>query len=636
MNNKLITSFYRDYKKCIKDILETSNLTELTVIKYINLKIAKKIVSNDSFLNENYFDLFETNNNFYFNKNEEKRVNLLISKYNWGIDEKKGYLTMDIIGNVFEKFINQKENGAYYTDKKIIEYIVDRALLSYVSKNLSNNNSIKKEILRDKSVYEKGFLNFLKKFLSCHSKNDDDFLELINIMLSTKFADISVGTGGFLVELINYVFNIFDLLNVKGYKSIEDILRIIVNNTYGFDIMPEAVELAKLRMTFVILKVYKMNKVKTDSIPNLNIMVMNTLKKVNWNDIISNKFDIIIGNPPYIEKKNIDYTVDVAKTINTGNTYSFMIEKSLDLLNEKGVLGVIVPISIVSTMRMASLRQLLMLKSQKIFFANFSDRPMSLFKGVHQKLSIVIADLGKKKCNIYTTRYYHWNSSEEVLKKISYVKVNDKLIEDDYIPKLGNKCEENIYRKIVNNRNSLLSLIQEKPKKNEISLFDEELSINYTSSRLTFWIKSFNKKMESNEYKKYYFQNKVIRDLFYLILNSDIFYFMWECISDGWHLTNKELSKVRFNLDAISDEDKCLIHYYTNKLQNDIERNKVIVDSKQTKYEIKTKKSKKIIDEIDYYLSKFFLLTKKEIEYLINYNIRYRMNDEYEKYKEIS
>ena len=109
--------------------------------------------------------------------------------------------------------------------------------------------------------------------------------------------------------------------------------------------------------------------------------------------------------------------------------------------------------------------------------------------------------------------------------------------------------------------------------------------------------------MESNEYKKYYFQNKVIRDLFYLILNSDIFYFMWECISDGWHLTNKELSKVRFNLDAISDEDKCLIHYYTNKLQNDIERNKVIVDSKQTKYVIKTKKSQKIIDEIDYYLS---------------------------------
>ena len=53
MNNKLITSFYRDYKKCIKYILETSNLTELTVIKYINLKIAKKIVSKESFLKEN-------------------------------------------------------------------------------------------------------------------------------------------------------------------------------------------------------------------------------------------------------------------------------------------------------------------------------------------------------------------------------------------------------------------------------------------------------------------------------------------------------------------------------------------------------------------------------------------------------
>lgn len=634
MNNKLVTSFYKDYKKCIKDILETSNLTELTIIKYINLEIAKKIVSNDLFLSENYFDLFEINNNFYFNKNEEKRVNLLINKYNWAIDEKKGYLTMDIIGNVFEKFINQKENGAYYTDKKIIEYIIDRTFLSYLLKNLPSKNSIKKEMLRDEKIYEKGFLNFLKEFLNCQNNKNLDFSELINIILSIKFADISVGTGGFLVGLVNYIFKIFDLMGVKDYKSIKDALGIIINNIYGFDIMPEAVELAKLRMTFIILRIYKINNIKVNDIPSLNIMVMNTLKETNWNDIISNKFDIIIGNPPYIEKKNIDYTIDVTKTINTGNTYSFMMEKSLDLLSEKGVLGVIVPISIVSTVRMSSLRQLLMLKSQKIFFANFSDRPMSLFKGVHQKLSIVIADLGKEKCNIYTTQYYHWNSSEEVLRRISYVKVNDKLIESDYIPKLGNKYDENIYQKIVNNKNSLLSLTQEKPKKNEISLFDEELSINYTSSRLTFWVKSFNKKMESNEYKEYYFKNEIIRDLFYLILNSDIFYFMWECISDGWHLTNKELSKVRFNLDAISDKDKRLIRYYTNKLQDDIEKNKVFIDSKQTKYEIKTKKSKKIIDEIDYYLSKFFLLTKEETEYLINYNIRYRMNDEYENYKE--
>ncbi|PTJ53800.1 hypothetical protein BU009_13195, partial [Mammaliicoccus sciuri] len=49
-------------------------------------------------------------------------------------------------------------------------------------------------------------------------------------------------------------------------------------------------------------------------------------------------------------------------------------------------------------------------------------------------------------------------------------------------------------------------------------------------------------------------------------------------------------------------------------------------------YVYKHKKSKLITDEINEFISPIFNLTNEEINYIKNYNIIYRMNDEYEKY----
>ena len=52
-----------------------------------------------------------------------------------------------------------------------------------------------------------------------------------------------------------------------------------------------------------------------------------------------------------------------------------MIEKSYELVTNNGVLGVIVPISLVSTTRMCNLRNYLFKRSENIYFASFADRP---------------------------------------------------------------------------------------------------------------------------------------------------------------------------------------------------------------------------------------------------------------------
>jgi len=44
--------------------------------------------------------------------------------------------------------------------------------------------------------------------------------------------------------------------------------------------------------------------------------------------------------------------------------------------------------------------------------------------------------------------------------------------------------------------------------------------------------------------------------------------------------------------------------------------------------ELKTKKNKPIIDEIDKLLAKHYGFTEEELDFIINYDIKYRMGDE--------
>ena len=98
-----------------------------------------------------------------------------------------------------------------------------------------------------------------------------------------------------------------------------------------------------------------------------------------------------------------------------------MTEKTIDLLKQEGVLGLIVPISIISTRRMESIRNFLEIKCNNIFISSFSDRPGTLFNGVHQKLSIIIGRRKDSKyTSIYTTSYKHWYEEERKIYFIIY------------------------------------------------------------------------------------------------------------------------------------------------------------------------------------------------------------------------
>ena len=328
-------------------------------------------------------------------------------------------------------------------------------------------------------------------------------------------------------------------------------------------------------------------------------------------------FDVVIGNPPYVEygKVKKSYTLQNYKTLSCGNLFAYFLERGISLSGKSKTAGMIVPISLVSTPRTQTVRNFLDSECSGMYISNYADRPGSLFNGVHQKLSILITN-SPEESHIYTTGFRHWYSREERLSlfnTISYFSSGpDK---DGVYPKIGSFIEQSILEKIETKRKGLTSIMSINASNNEPI---------YLNMRLMFWVKCFLTPKKSNEFKIFYPSSLLSEREIMATLNSNIFFLFWEIISDCWHLTNRELKNFYIHEKGLSASQKKTLATLSEELEKDLEKNKSYVGTAQTDYEYYHKKSKPIIDKIDTILAEHYSLTKEELDYIINYDIKYR------------
>lgn len=182
---------------------------------------------------------------------------------------------------------------------------------------------------------------------------------------------------------------------------------------------------------------------------------------------------------------------------------------------------------------------------------------------------------------------------------------------------MGNVLEQKIYHKISKGFRNINSLIGDG---------NEKL---YVNMRATFWIKSFiTQPYKSNEYKEFLISKKNVH-LVNIILNSSLFWWLWVKVSDCWHLTNKEFSI--FTTPDLSNVDYLKVETLSNKINEELDKTKETVNTKQTMYEYKHKRCKHIIDQIDDYLALLYGFSAEEINYIKHYKENYRLgisNDE--------
>jgi Eco57I restriction-modification methylase len=337
-------------------------------------------------------------------------------------------------------------------------------------------------------------------------------------------------------------------------------------------------------------------------------------------------FDCVIGNPPYVEYSKIKkvYIIHNYDTLECGNIYAPVIERSTTLISDTGMCSMIIPSASVCTPRMSKLMDMEHNKYKGIWISNWDERPGKLFGEVDQQLSIHILKKNQRNRFFFLTTMNHWNSDERrnIFPCIQYYENSrTKLIAGTH-PKISSSIESSTLTKSFISNKTTLPLLQSGAKL---------ANLYYRNAGGRYWklVKSFPayyKKqgeitISSTEKLTYVDVDKI--GAIVSIFSSSMFYFYWRVVSNCRHLTNRELNNFPIEIQCLNNmKVKDLSKLYEEDLKTNAIR-EVIKDNEQDIFY--TKKSKPIIDQIDTVLAKHYGFTEEELDFIINYDIKYRM-----------
>jgi hypothetical protein len=158
-------------------------------------------------------------------------------------------------------------------------------------------------------------------------------------------------------------------------------------------------------------------------------------------------FDVIIGNPPYVEYSKVksDYLIKNYETESCGNLYAFVMERIYKLLKENSKSGAIIPHSSICTDRMSAVQKQLTNLSSLLWVSSYDIRPAKLFNGVDQRLAVYIFNHSTEKNNTtFSSSYHRWNEEfrSYLFSSIDYVNIT-KIEFVNSLPKLQRQQNAN-------------------------------------------------------------------------------------------------------------------------------------------------------------------------------------------------
>lgn len=377
----------------------------------------------------NDFDCVPLSN--YITSDEFALLKEIFNKYTFITEEREcndNEVNPEMIGSIFENLLDLNHNdsedllskrrntGSYYTPHEIVDYTIDEAINLLLQKNnIFTREKVVKKIAEikiiDPAVGSGAFIiGCIKKLVSILQDKDPDNTKWRECQLSLVDTEEEKGQ----------VRVLFDN-NVPDYTRIFFLLQ---NNLYGVDIQEIALKIAKFR-SFLSLLSTDTQLIGQSSL-HLNFVCANTLfdykdpiqsnnnttgqqldlfslqEPINlrvlrdWNpydinvcsDFFNSKlmfnvdsFDLVIGNPPYMNHKHMDKgeieRLQKRTKWKSDDLYQYFIFAGFKLTKKDGILSFIIPHSYIGFSTKRNVRDLFLDNS----ILKLTDLPQRVFGG---------------------------------------------------------------------------------------------------------------------------------------------------------------------------------------------------------------------------------------------------------------
>jgi hypothetical protein len=417
--------------------------------------------------------------------------------------------------------------------------------------------------------------------------------------------DIAHGAGAFTLQMARKISRI---------KNI-DIDTVLANNILGFDIDSEVLEIASfcfhIEANFPTDPLYY-NLFQLDSLEGKKSRKSIRNKITKMVDIESAKI-VLIGNPPYVEVKLDGFQEYDFDTLKCRNLSAYFLEQALGVLPEHSVISQVVPISLIHSKRMSSVRELLVKKSKSIHLESFDCVPGYMFDqgkigsnsntSITQRISVITNVVGEEIDQFSSSGFLRWRGDERnsLFKSISSVNLSEELYSSDCWPCIGSKEEKDILTKIMKNPKKIKELIS-KNHKHRL----------YIPDSTRYFISAVHQDLQRGQ-KEICLPDRKSSDLVQILLNSDFFYWFWRITDGGFSVSLNTISTLPLPPQSAIETKQSEIAKIARKLRSRKVMNscRVVKSNKGDKINYKFDKNKQLMADIDDLVHDLYEIDKK-------------------------
>jgi hypothetical protein len=244
------------------------------------------------------------------------------------------------------------------------------------------------------------------------------------------------------------------------------------------------------------------------------------------------------------------------------------------------------------------------------------------------KGTIVLCSYRKDKAT-YGAKFLRWydEARGNIFECLHHLDISEFLLYRGHIPKISFSIEKGILKKMFAHKPLKLVL-----KTSGRKIYCHRIA-SYFIKSIDFVPYFFNEKegqKKSEDYKEYFVESHKEQKILMCLFNSGTFFYFWHVFFDGYHCGRANIENFPFTFSLKSTIENGLIQL-SEKIKSSYKAN---CNRRETYYKSTGKviydeffpsKSKSIIDEIDCLLAQHYGLTDEELDFIINYDIKYRM-----------